>query len=145
MNTLSLAKFLVLATAALALFLPAGVVVADNAGKNWSGAWRGSTPASRTVQIITADQIEKKKSGFYDRVGTVTAYTYNNTFLNSNVVSTSVGAMNTTTTTVDVSGENHYIDIDHRADSSGDVTGSIAVGSNSTAVNSLVDISADAN
>ena len=115
-------------------------------GQNWSAGWGFMSASDRSIALQQAQMIRTAEEGadptgvyntYYDNRynyidsnsggGTVTADLHIGDEIGTNT--NSVGAMNTGSTTIDLSGDNNTVIADNTADSTGCVDGSVTSGS----------------
>ncbi len=142
--------------ALLALAMPASAQNRVNPSDNWNSSWGFTTPAEETLKLLQADTIKKAGEGYYDNIGTpsdvfityntdnrsgvvevtagdnstidVTNHTGDEIGQNTNVI----GAINNSTTTIDVSGNGNTVTATSGANSVGCQDGSINIGTTSS-------------
>lgn len=89
----------------------------SSTGTSWSSSWGYSTAADRSVGLATAQAIQLQKAG--------TATPVYNTYNNTNTTS-SVGSMNTGTTSIQITGDQNTVTAPIGADNTGCVDGSLS-------------------
>lgn len=89
----------------------------SSTGTSWSSSWGYSTIADRSLGVATAQAIEAHRAGVATPV--------NNTFTTTNTTS-SVGSMNTGTTSIQITGDNNTVTAPNGADNTGCVDGSLS-------------------
>jgi hypothetical protein len=129
-----------------------------NPGTNWGSSWGFSTSQEETLRLLQADTIKKAEEGYYDTVGqtpNVTVNTTNNYDQRSGVVEVTagegstidvvnhtgddigqntnvIGAINNSSTTIDIQGSNNTVTAVNSADSTGCQDGSVNIGTTSS-------------
>lgn len=143
---------------AAALMACAGTAGAQNRtlpSDDWSSSWGFSSPSQENLKLLQADLIKKAEEGYYDDLGPSPIFITNNNDNRTGVVEVTagdgatidvdnhtgdeigqntnvIGAVNNSTTTIDVSGNNNTVTATNGADSEGCQDGSINIGTTSS-------------
>jgi len=154
----------IFASAILLAIAQPGVALADSidAGNDWGSNWTFPSPGRSTVGLLQSDLIEKQENDYYDGLGKVNMTVNNditydnrqgsfdniNASGNASVDSTThvgdeigqntnvIGAINNSTTAVEIQGNNNSVTATNGATNSGCMNGGITTidGSSSSAV-----------
>lgn len=148
-------RWMAAAAAAVVLGL-GGAAQAQNrtlASDDWSSSWGFSSVSQENLKLLQADLIKKAEEGYYDSLGPAPIYITNDN--RSGVVEITagdgatidvnnhtgdeigqntnvIGAINNSTTTIDIDGSGNQVTATNAADSDGCLDGSVNIGTSSS-------------
>lgn len=146
------------AAAVAAAAMGAGAAEAQNrtlASDDWSSSWGFSSTSQENLRLLQADLIKKAEEGYYDSLGPAPIHITNNYDNRSGVVEVTagdgatidvenhtgdeigqntnvIGAINNSTTTIDIDGSNNQVTATNAAVSTGCLDGSVNIGTSSS-------------
>lgn len=150
----------VLVGALLGGLLFSGAAFAQNTSEpstDWNSNWNFSSTGSKSLRLIQADLIAKMEEGYYDSFGKVDAIVTNNVYYDNSTGNVEVsaaegstvtidaqvgdeigqntnviGAINTSNTEIDVSGDGNTVTATNGAEATGCQSGNITIDSDSS-------------
>lgn len=118
------------------------LVNAAGASNEWSDGYSFRSASDKQVQLLQADLIERKESGYYDNIGKSTInYTVDNrqgnfigdTAEDANVsglsytTTSTVGSLTTVSNNIDLTGNNNTVTNTNTSESNGDMNASVNI------------------